>query len=552
MNERHVIVGASAAGTATARALREHGYQGEIVILEAGSELPYELPPLSKTLATGLDVVPIHPTQRYIDADITLRLNAPVRALDPARREVVLESGEVLTADHVILATGGTPRSLPMLESSPHMHTLRSATDARALAAAMHLSGGLVVLGGGFIGLEVAASAAKAGLPVQVIERSRMPLEGALGYELASGLLRRHEENGVEFICNAEAMGIDHGGNDAVLSLDNGTQIRTSCILLSVGCQPRTQLAVNAGIECDEGVLVDRDGRTSNPWVSAVGDVAQRRDAECGLPSRFEHWQSAIADGERLGAHLSGASIPATGEVDVPYFWSEQGEAFIQRFGAPNADDEVHSLPFVTLWTRSGRLVAAAGINANRELRRLRDHVGRQTPLAPGLLAAPDVTFGAILEACAVEGDAEAQRRLTDISVTAGESELELGSEALHGPEAATEAPMADDLGWEAICGAADVAGDGEVFAFPGSQQLPPMVVVNSDGAIFATARMCTHAAFELDDGYVANATIECPVHMATFCLRTGKALKFPATEGLTTFDVKVDGGQVRVRVPSS
>lgn len=387
---RHLIVGASAAGTAAAHTLRTQGFEGDICLVDSDPVLPYERPPLSKQ--SGAGTVPIFPREFYGEHGVDLRLGVEVRQLDRASRRVLLSDGEWLDADAVLLATGVAARRLTVPGSDlRNVLSLRTAADAHALHDRLE-QGPLVAVGGGFIGLEAAAVARSRGVDVTVLERTPLPLERSVGAHLATRLVAAHHEHGVRF---ATGVTVDAFlGADAVeaVRLSDGRVLPAATVLVGVGTEPRSRLAMQVGLHCQDGVVVDGSYRTRDPWVLAAGDGACVPDL-WGRYARIEHWDTAVQQGTAAGSVMAGRDAPPP---SVPYFWSEQYDLVLQVHGRPQPGDEVVYRPTsgpsdIVFWLRDGRLAAAGGIGAARELRAVRPLLQAAAPVDAAALADPAV-----------------------------------------------------------------------------------------------------------------------------------------------------------------
>ncbi|MEU0413507.1 FAD-dependent oxidoreductase [Streptomyces griseorubiginosus] len=395
VRKHHVIVGGSAAGVAAAFALRNSGFDGTVTVVEAGSELPYERPPLSKALTGGRDVFlrPIALLPDYRAAEIDMRLGTRVRALDPATRTVLLSGGGTLTADRVLLATGVSARLLNVPGSDlPGVLTLRDVDDARQVAAAIAAGGPVVVIGGGFIGMEVAAAARTAGCDVTVVETSPLPLLHALGRPLAELVAELHRAHGVR-LRTGTSVAVFHGAQAVEeVELVSGERLPAAVVVVGVGVVPNDALAGETGVLRDRGIVVDGHGRTAQPWILAAGDVTVQPHPHLAAPGRIEHWDNAQRQGAVAGAAMAG-NLRA--HDAVPYFWSEQYGLTLQMFGRPRPGDELVLRPdsgpwrFVGLWLRYGAVAAAAGLAAPREMTAARRLVERSAPVPAERLRDP-------------------------------------------------------------------------------------------------------------------------------------------------------------------
>ena len=385
----HVVIGASAAGVSAAMAMRSSGFEGRITLVDASSHLPYERPPLSKTFPVTLR--PIVSEQTYADHGVELRRGARVVELDPAARAVVLEGGQRLRADAVLLATGVSARTLGVPgEHLGNVLTLRDADDAARVAARLDAGGPLVIVGAGFIGLEAAAVARARGLDVTVVELLPVPLLAVLGADAGGRVRRLHEDRGVRFRLGATVA--QFTGRDEVdgVVLAGGERVPAASVIVGCGVVPNDALARQAGIDCRAGVVIDSCGRTNRGWAWAAGDVASLVNPHVEGRQRIEHWDVAMRHGAAVGASMAGRPTPY---ADVPYFWSDQYGVRLQMYGRGRADDEIviragaTAESFLAFWLRGGRLAAAAGIGAAKDLRAAKSLIEARAAVPPAVLA---------------------------------------------------------------------------------------------------------------------------------------------------------------------
>jgi 3-phenylpropionate/trans-cinnamate dioxygenase ferredoxin reductase subunit len=356
---RYVLVGGGVAAATTAAGLRRRGFDGEIVLVGDESEVPYERPPLSKEFLTGTEAKPARTAEWYADNDVDLRLGTRVTAVDTHARTVRLGADD-LPYDALVLATGLRARRLPGFDGE-RVHHLRTATDARRLRDALAGAEHLVILGAGFIGCEVAASAVALGTAVTIFEPEPAPLARALGARIGAALLEVHRARGVE-VRTGEY--IETCTPDGVLTSNLGHRVEADLVLVGVGATPNVELAVTAGIETGNGILTDECGRTSAPDVYAIGDVAAQLHR--GRRIRVEHHDNALRQGMALAATLTGDPVPHT---DPHWFWSDQYEHKLQSVGhARDLDDlivrgSVADQRFSAFSLTDGRIDAVIALN---------------------------------------------------------------------------------------------------------------------------------------------------------------------------------------------
>ena len=370
-----VIVGGGLAGATTAAALRERGHDGEIVVIGAEPHLPYERPPLSKAVLLGdkeVDSAFVHDEAWWRDHDVEVRTGTEVQSIDLAARRLVTNAGEQ-SYDWLVLATGSEPRRLRLAdESGRPVHYLRTMEDSLALKEALTDGARISIVGGGWIGLEVAAAARNAGSAVTVHEGAELPLLAVLGPEVAQLFADLHRAHGVDLRLGSAVTAEDLSEADA--------------IVVGIGVAPRTALAEAAGLEVDNGVLVDELLRTSDPHVLAIGDIANEQHPVLGRRVRVEHWDNAIGQGKAAAATIVGAAEPY---AKLPYFFTDQYDLGMEYFGhvGPDGYDRVQTTgdfsgAFRAWWIRDDTVVAAMQANDWDASDEMRNSVGQAPPPA--------------------------------------------------------------------------------------------------------------------------------------------------------------------------
>ena len=365
-----VIIGASLAGAKAAETLREEGFDGRITLIGEEPVRPYERPPLSKEYLQGkaeADVAFVHDPAYYDKHDIDLRLSTTVRGLEPDGREVVLESGERLGYDAVLLATGARPRRLAVPGADlAGVHYLRTMADAERLRAAIIGANRVVVIGAGWIGCEVAASARQLGADVAVVELGRLPLERVLGPELGAFYRDVHADQGVKLHFGTGIEALRGGDRVEQVRLTDGTALAADVVLAGVGVAPRVELAEAAGLDLDNGVVTDEYLAASAAGVFAAGDVASAWHPLFARRIRLEHWSSALNQGPAAARNMLGRRTPYE---QIPYFYSDQYDVGMEYSGyAPGWDQIVFrgdpaGREFIAFWLKDGRVVAGMNVN---------------------------------------------------------------------------------------------------------------------------------------------------------------------------------------------
>jgi 3-phenylpropionate/trans-cinnamate dioxygenase ferredoxin reductase component len=365
-----VIVGASLAGAKAAETLREEGFDGRIVLLGAEPERPYERPPLSKEYLRGekeREKVYVHEASFYAERDIELRTGSAVTALDVGGRAVELEGGERIGYEALLLATGAEPRRLPVQGAElAGVLELRTLADADRLHERLGRAGRVAVIGAGWIGCEVAASARQMGREVTLIEQSAVPLERVLGPEIGRIYGEVHAEHGVEMRFGVGVEGLDGDGAVERVRLTDGSAVECDLVVVGIGVVPRTGLAEAAGLEVENGVLVSERLESSAPGVFAAGDLANAWHPFYGRRVRVEHWANALNQGPAAARAMLGHDVSYD---RLPYFFSDQYEVGMEYTGLASASDRVvvrgdaASREFIAFWLDDGRVVAGMNVN---------------------------------------------------------------------------------------------------------------------------------------------------------------------------------------------
>lgn len=378
---RHVVVvGASLAGLHAARALRRHGYDGTLTVVGDEPHLPYDRPPLSKQVLAGT----WEPertallNERDADLDLTWTLGRAATGLDVRDRTVTLDDGTPLPYDGLVIATGATPRRLPGTDGLAGVHVLRSLDDAVALRADLDASPArVVVVGAGFIGAEVAATARQRGLAVTLVEPLPVPLGRVLGGEVAETVAAVHRDEGVDLRLGVGVEAIEGGDRVERVRLADGTTIACDVVVVGIGVTPNTTWLEGSGLLLADGVLADAACRVA-PGIVAAGDVARWPHPAYGEDLRVEHWDHAIAQGGHAAETLL-AGDGAQPFAPVPWFWSDQYDRKVMLAGRPAGAEEVRVVDgslaerrFVALYRRGDQVVAALGMNRPAPLARWR------------------------------------------------------------------------------------------------------------------------------------------------------------------------------------
>ena len=363
-----VIVGAGLAGAKAAEALRDSGFDGQISLIGAEEHLPYERPPLSKEYLTGKagrDSVFVHGQTWYRQQDIDLRLGSPAAAIDRAARQVRLADGARLPFGKLLLTTGARPRQLA---GSTGVHYLRTLDDSDRLKEILATGSRLAVIGGGWIGLEIAAAARQAGLQVTVLESLELPLLRVLGHEMAQVFADLHRSAGVDLRLGARIEEIISTGSIATgVRLADGTLIGADAVVAGIGATPRTELAEQAGLEIGNGIVTSAALRTSDPDIFAAGDVASAFHPLLGHHVRVEHWANAL----KQPAVAAAAMLDQDARYEeLPYFYTDQYDLGMEYLGhVEGGYDQVvvrgdlEAREFIAFWLKDGRILAGMNVN---------------------------------------------------------------------------------------------------------------------------------------------------------------------------------------------
>ncbi|MCP3802420.1 FAD-dependent oxidoreductase [Allokutzneria sp. A3M-2-11 16] len=357
-----VVVGAGLAGAKAVETLRAEGFDGRVVLLGEEDRPPYERPSLSKEFLRGAAASWVHPAEFYAGNGIELRIGERVAALDRENREVVLVTGERIPFDRLLLATGATARPLAVPGANrPHVHYLRTMADAEALRSAMDGAERIAVIGGGWIGTEVAASARRLGRSVAFVERRNSPLQTVLGVRMGEVFRDLHAENGVDMHMGVTVTEIV----DAGVRTDRGL-VEADLVVVGVGVRPRVELARAAGLSVEDGIVVNEYLETSSPGIYAAGDVATVRHPLLGRKVRVEHWANALGQGPVAARNMLGRNEIHS---EVPFFFSDQYDLGMEFRGVARPSDElvvrgdVAAREFIAFWLSGGRVMATMNVN---------------------------------------------------------------------------------------------------------------------------------------------------------------------------------------------
>ena len=401
MNAAYVIVGASLAGAKAAETLREEGYDGPLVLIGEESERPYERPPLSKDYLLGKaerETIYVHPQSWYAEHHVDLRLDTRVTGIDPAGHEVALADGSRVGYARLLLATGSSPRRLPVPGADADgVLYLRRVGDSDEIRAAFQTASRIAVIGAGWIGLETAAAARAAGAEVTVLEAAELPLLRVLGREVAQVFAGLHRDHGVDLRFGVQVDQITgSGGRADGVRLADGSLVPADAVIVGIGITPNSQLAEAAGLEVGNGIVTDARLGSSDPDIYAAGDVANAYHPLLGRHIRVEHWANALNQPQTAARAMLGRE--AVYDL-VPYFYTDQYDLGMEYAGyvEPGGYDQVvfrgdvEQREFIAFWLGGGRVLAGMNVNIWDVNEAIQAIVRSGRTVEEGRLADPDV-----------------------------------------------------------------------------------------------------------------------------------------------------------------
>jgi len=401
-----VIVGAGLAGVQAAAAARQAGYEGRLVLVGREPELPYDRPPLSKQvlLEEGAEAaIKLRDDRFYDQSRIELMLGKSVLEIDRRHRRLALDDGGFLPFTRLVLTTGSRLRALREFpQDAPAVFYLRGLTDALRLRAALRACPRVAVVGGGVIGLEIAAAAVKYGASVNVIEAAPRVMARGTCPIVGEHLAAKHRDHGVVFNCRAAVAAVEHGRAGWRITLDNGALIEADIVVVGIGVSPELSLANNAGVTvARDGIVTDALGQTNDPHILAAGEVAFHFNHRSGKHEKQENWTHAAAHGEHVGRSLI---APSSGYDELGGYWTDQYDAHLQTMGAPAGDVDIvrgdtASGRFIVYHLIGGVVAGASAINAVRELRLAKRLIRDKARIAPERLADPQQDLSGLVVA---------------------------------------------------------------------------------------------------------------------------------------------------------
>ena len=401
-----VIVGAALAGAKAAAELREQGFDGRLLLIGDEAELPYERPPLTKDYLRGespREKAQVHPEPFYADQAIELMRGRSVTTLDAAAHRITLDNGDELHYDRLLLATGAAPRPIELPGAQlDGVRYLRTLADCDELRARLRDGTPVAVVGAGWIGCEFAASARQLGAEVTMIAPGAAPLERVLGPQIGAIYGDVHREHGVELLLGTDVEAFEGASRLERVRVSDGRVVDCGLALVGIGAAPRTGLAAAAGLDVDDGILVDASLATSAPDVFAAGDVAIAWHPFYGQRVRVEHWANALHQGPAAARSMLGMTVSYD---RIPYFYSDQYDVGMEYSGLARSSDEVvfrgdpQSREFVAFWLADGLVVAGMNVNVWDVNEHVQVLIRAGTPVDVQLLTDPDTPLAELAAA---------------------------------------------------------------------------------------------------------------------------------------------------------
>ena len=400
MSKRVVIAGAGHAAGQVVASLVQHKFDGQIVLVGDEPYLPYQRPPLSKKFLAGemsAERLYVKPTSFYEDAGVEINLDTTITAIDRNEKRLRIAAGEDIAYDKLVLALGSRVRRLPVEGAElRRVHYLRSIADVEGIRENMEPGKHLVIIGAGYIGLEVAAVAQQAGLDVTVIEMADRVMSRVVSPEISDFYQIEHANQGVRLRLSTGVTALNGKKRVKSVTTSEGEKLAADLVVIGVGIQPNTELATNAALDVENGVVVDDHCMTSDPDIFAVGDCTSHPNAIYGRQLRLESVHNALEQAKTAAANICGADITYS---QVPWFWSDQYDLKLQIAGLSDGYDDVVirgnpvERSFSCLYLREGRLIAVDAINAPRDFMQSKQLIADQAEIDPQKLADPEVSL---------------------------------------------------------------------------------------------------------------------------------------------------------------
>ena len=400
-----IIAGAGLAGAKAAEVLRNEGFDGRLVLIGDEPERPYERPPLSKDYLRRetTDKPYVHPESFYGDNGIELMTSTRVTEIDTGSKKLVLDGERSVGYDRLLIATGASPRRLDVPGSDlDGIHYLRTVADSERIGDRLEECARLVMVGSGWIGSEIAASARQKGCEVTMLELGTLPLENVLGTEMAQVFLQLHRDHGVEFLAETVVERFEGDGAVERVVMSNGAIVNSDFVVVGIGVTPRTDPFEAGGLATDDGIVVDERLQTTVEDVFAAGDVAHAFNPFYGSRLRVEHWANASDQGQIAARSMLGKSARYD---DIPYFFSDQYDTGIEYSGHAADWDEVifrgdrSTREFLAFWLKDGRVVAGLNMNIWDVHDEIRELIRSRRPVSRMDLSDPEIPLSRLLQA---------------------------------------------------------------------------------------------------------------------------------------------------------
>jgi len=522
MRRQFVLIGGGHASVSTARALRRLEFDGHIIIVGDESVPPYQRPPLSKEYLQGesdLDEMWSAPLDWYAANDVELRLNTRVSRINLGTLDVELDDGTKLVADAVLLATGGRPRHLAGVKDSA-VRYLRTVRDADLLRNDIQKDSHVVVVGAGFIGAEVAATARGLGAKVTLLETMENPLQRIVGKEIGQVCAKMHRDHGVDLRCGVVVEDVTEEGSKKLVKLDNGETLEADIVVVGIGIDPNDEIARASEITVGNGIRVDEFCRTSAEGVYAAGDVANHYHPLFDRRMRVEHYDNATKQGIVAAKNMMGIRTV----FDEPHwFWSDQYDHNLQYAGHVEKWDEIvirgslEDFDFTAFYMVGGKIGAVFAIDRGADVMASKALIADQVEVDTAKLRDEDVDLQDILSGYAEEEEIGQAQEAPD-----NEGEY---------LKAARSGQVTEGLVRRFIVGGVELA------------------IARSKGKTYAVHNLCTHLACHLASGKVSDNCLTCLCHGSMFELDTGIPVNPPATKPVKTYPAKEKNGHIYVKV---
>lgn len=527
MRKHFVLIGGGHASVSAARTLRRLDFDGHITIVGTEEHLPYQRPPLSKDWLLGNESTNdiLSASADWFEAnDVELELKTTAEQIELKELRVHLSNGKTLDADAILIATGARPRILEGTENLKSAFYLRSIDDADKIKAQFSSSRHVVIVGGGFIGLEVAASARAAGLEVTLLESSELPLKKILGQDVASTLTDIHKQQGVDIRVNESVTSVTDSDSGVRVETERGTTIEADFAVIGIGVIPNDEIARSSEITVGNGIRVDEYCRSSAPGVFAAGDVANFYHPGFDKRMRVEHFDNATRQATVAAKNMMGIRTEIS---DAQWFWSDQYDHNFQYAGHATRWDTVvfrgslDDHDFSAFYLQDEMLVAAFGANRGADVMQAKNLITSKIKLNVDRLRDSSVELGDL----SAERDRE--------PVTAADSDNDV-------------VPSTDSQGFTRAARSGQVTeGHARRFTVEGVE----VAIARSNGKVYAVHNLCTHLACHLASGQVEDGCLSCLCHGSVFDLATGVPLNPPATKAVQTYPVHETDGQIYVAV---